>query len=357
MDTQPGILEDNTPLCVDDLMGMNDLPFEKSNFNTLVNSSCSMYSQPSDLLTPNMIHRQRESTMNAHNKADINSNIQFSSEINCIQHIYYDIPSIMDVNTTDLDKLDTVLDANGILVIQYREYMNGFDPLEYPQWIYSILDTIMNKCGFTLCESEQEDLAHRKYEMANSFKTSPLSYILNKSSPHGVFKEMEITMKWATKNPREFHRIRSTDRMIKDYVEQTIWSLLAYKVIPKYKLIFSAVYVRKLCPIISYLPHISHSLCKIIRAAKETSTTEFNNSIETKLKRIADNTKIMHPMTYEDMNDESSIYNSMVSGLYYSVKNTTKGIIKQKGETPDALHSINNIWSVSCSSAEMSITE
>jgi hypothetical protein len=73
-----------------------------------------------------------------------NGTIQsFTCEINCSQHISYNVISTLKYRQFDLGKLDIVLNENSVLDIQMDCTLNGLDILGHPAWLTDALTKVM----------------------------------------------------------------------------------------------------------------------------------------------------------------------------------------------------------------------
>lgn len=66
----------------------------------------------------------------------------FACEINCSQHVSYNVISTLKYRQSDLEKLDIVLNENSVLDIQLNYTLNGLDVLGYSSWLTEALNKV-----------------------------------------------------------------------------------------------------------------------------------------------------------------------------------------------------------------------
>ncbi|KAI8085584.1 hypothetical protein BDF21DRAFT_415534, partial [Thamnidium elegans] len=195
----------------------------------------------------------------------------FSCKVSCVQYMSYRILSTIDYKSFDLEKLDVVLGTNSVLPIEVKCTLNGLNVLEYSTWISDPLDSVMSKVNFTrILLSTTQDVF--QYQIKKAFVTTPISYLLQVQAPYGTLDKLYIHIDWSTTTSKQFQlNWLNNHKVLSQYVEQLLVSILVRKTFNIFPLIFNDTFVKKVIPIASYLPRIAQSLQKIIKTSKDTS--------------------------------------------------------------------------------------
>ncbi|KAG2234290.1 hypothetical protein INT48_002880 [Thamnidium elegans] len=248
----------------------------------------------------------------------------------------------------DLEKLDVVLGTNSVLPIEVKCTLNGLNVLEYSTWISDPLDSVMSKVNFTrILLSTTQDVF--QYQIKKAFVTTPISYLLQVQAPYGTLDKLYIHIDWSTTTSKQFQlNWLNNHKVLSQYVEQLLVSILVRKTFNIFPLIFNDTFVKKVIPIASYLPRIAQSLQKIIKTSKDTSHDDFNDKLLENIEMIKNNTQIMKPV----FTSKDDLVTNLTLGMYYTVSKRTHmptniSLLSNKNQSsPNALNAVTKIWSI-----------
>lgn len=193
------------------------------------------------------------------------------------------------------------------------------------------------------------------YTIKKAFVTTPLSYLLvDQSASHAVLDRLDLIFNWPMLNKcKEFQsawkRKLLHHSQMNAYMTHLIETILR-KTCYLYPLIFNNAYVKRLSQTVAYVPHIAHSLQKVLTTSKATMSVDnhaFSQDFEQKLKVIEKNTQVM-------VQQHDSVRDTLTLGMYYSVRHATQPKGPPSAQTitgpPNALCTISLLWSASYSS-------
>jgi hypothetical protein len=213
----------------------------------------------------------------------------------------------------------------------------------------------MGCCGFAP-STQDDNQEFFRYTIKKAFVTTPLSYLLiDQSVSYGVLYRLDLIFNWSTVNKsKEFQSIWKRtllqDPQMKIYMAYLLQTILFRKTCHLYPLIFSNTYVKRLSQTVAYIPHIAHSLQKVLTTSKATMSVDnhaFSERFEQELKVMKKNTQIM-------IQKNESVRDTLTLGMYHSVKQSQQLKPPQNTQNapdpPNALWAVSLLWSASYSS-------
>ncbi|CAO3685827.1 unnamed protein product [Rhizopus microsporus] len=294
------------------------------------------------------ITRQREINYKipASKSKGLFSQLDFSCELTCCQHISYDLPYELEYKTVDLEKLDIVL--------------NQQNTLEHTAWMSTALINVMSKCGLVLMCDLPQKKGYCMFRMPNAFINTPASYLLETPVPHEKHNILlSLTRHPFLLHPREFQKLwlSKDNPVMLEYVEKALWGAIIRKTCQLYPLIFSNAYVKRTSSAMAYLPCISQSIYRVMETARVASKSDFVDKITSNLEVIEENTRTMRPTVEGGGGSKDDVFNittTLTLGLYHCIKNQHKRKSTQLSPVavqrpPDANNTITHLWSITCS--------